>query len=181
MSPTRLAALALAATTLAASGCGGSSKTTSTSTAAATTAPSSTGSTSTTTAATTAQHGKALTKAQLIAKADAVCKRIEVRLHAQGAKTVSDVVRLAPQLAAYHQARAAELDRVTPPASLEADWKQIVAAMHTAAEDTVKFGEYTKANNAAGTQELQAAAIRLHQQTLAIAMRDGITKCALAF
>lgn len=149
MTRTRLTALALTATTLAASGCGGSS-------------------------------AKSLTSAELIQKADAVCKRVNARLTlANGeVKSRQDIGRLAPQLAAFQQSAVAELKKLTPPASLANDWKQIVAGAQTLAVNTAKLGEYARSNNMSGARQLVSSSKSVQQQMLATAKRDGFKDCS---
>jgi hypothetical protein len=172
---TQLAALALAAITLVASGCGGSSKTESTTTAAAV----STAATSTATTSTpaTAEPGK-LTRAELIAKTDAICARINAKRSSTKFTKEQDYARLVPPLAAYEQAAAAELSKLTPPASMANEWQQIASRVQTVANDTATVGHdiVTKQDNAGGALLTKLTNILL--QMNAIAKREGFTSCA---
>jgi hypothetical protein len=145
----RLAALALMAMVLPASGCGGGGK-----------------------SATTT------TRTELIAKADAICGRLNARLASSPIKSVADFARIVPRLAAYERAAFAELGRLLPPASMASDWRQIVAGGQTIASYTAKLGEYAKANNLKGAGPLYPASRKVQQKTLAIAKRDGFKDCA---
>jgi hypothetical protein len=149
MSRKRLAVLALAATTLAASGCGGSSK-----------------------------ASTSLSKAELIAKADTICARVHAQYHANGYSTTQSIARLAPRVAAYEHAGVAEMRKLSPPASMASDWKQILDAAQRIADDTAKLGQYAKENNVKAEIPLYTADRPRQQQALAIATRDGFKECA---
>jgi hypothetical protein len=179
---TQIAALALAATALAVSGCGGSSKTVSTTTAAAvsttaTTSTATTGTATTSTPATTAA-GKPLTRTELIAKTDAICARITAKRSSTKFTEAKDYAHLVPPLAAYEQAEAAELIKLTPPASMAGEWKQIASRVQTVANDTATIGHdiLTNQDSAGGALLTKTTAILV--QMNAIAKRDGFTSCA---
>jgi hypothetical protein len=148
MSRTRIAALALAATTLAASGCGESSKTTTS------------------------------TRAEFIAKADAICGRVNARRASTHIRTHQDFVRLIPPLAAYEQTAITELGKLTAPASMANDWRQIVAGDQTITNDTAKLGEYETSKNFAAARALIATSSQAQVQMMATAKRDGFSDCA---
>jgi hypothetical protein len=90
-----IAALAFAAVILPASGCGGSSKT------------------------------KPLTRAELTAKADAICRRIipQVDWSKVNPEPLPSQV---DRLAALEEQAASELDKLTPPATMADEWRLIV-------------------------------------------------------
>src|ERR1700729_1019990 len=88
-----------------------------------------------------------LSKAELIAKADAVCAHVMVQYHANGYTTTQSIVSRAPRVAAAEQTGVAELRKLTPPASMASDWQQIVENAQTIANDTAKLGQYAKENN----------------------------------
>jgi hypothetical protein len=165
-----LAALALAATTLAVSGCGGSSKTESSKTPAATGTPA-------TTAAVTAEPGK-LARTELIAKAEAICARINAKRSSTTIRTHRDYGRLLPSLGAYERAAAAEMSKLTPPASIANDWKQIVAGAHTIAESIVKLGKDSASNNSRAGQAILSELTTVRQQISSIAHRQSLKECA---
>lgn len=148
MSRTQLAALALAATTLSATGCGESPKTTT------------------------------LTHAELIAKADPICARVNAKRASSTIRSREDYARLVPPLAAYEQTAVAELGKLIPPASMASDWKQVVAGAQTLANNTAKLGEYAKANNLAASRTLFSTDAKAQEQMLAAAKRIGFKDCA---
>jgi hypothetical protein len=120
---------------------------------------------------------KPLTHAELVSKANAICKTVTRRFATKSSKSVRDIARTAPELAAFEQKALSELGKLVPPADLESDWKQFIAGAEVLAEDTSTIGEYAKANNlkAAGRLIDSSEATQRHMQT--VAKRDGLTEC----
>ena len=100
---------------------------------------------------------KPLTRAELVSKADTICKTVTAKFSTKSPRTVQDIARVAPELAGFEQKALSELSKLVPPADLESDWKQFVAGAEMLAENTSKLGELAKANNlkAAGSDPLQ--------------------------
>jgi hypothetical protein len=120
---------------------------------------------------------KPLTRAELTAKANAICKTVTAKLASKTIKTQQDIARIAPELASFEQSALAELSKLVPPAELANDWKQFVAGAETLAENTSKLGEYAKANNLKGAKGLITSSQTVQQQMVATAKRDGLTAC----
>jgi hypothetical protein len=120
---------------------------------------------------------KPLTRAELTAKANAICKTVTAKLASKTIKTQQDIARIAPELASFEQAALAELSKLVPPAELANDWKQFVAGAQTLAENTSKLGEYAKANNLKAAKGLITSSQAVQQQMVATAKRDGLTAC----
>jgi hypothetical protein len=172
---TRVAALVLVVSAFAASGCGGSTKSSSQATSPAPVEPSS--HTESTVQATTQANGKALTSAELIAKADKICGRIIAKVLSKVVKTPQEAARVEPQNAAYQRTALGELGKLTPPASLASDWKQILTAIQLIIINTDKLGEYAKANNVKGMSTTLIAGMHVPRQMLTVAKRDGFKAC----
>lgn len=177
MSHARLAALAVAASALIASGCGGSSKS-STHTESSALAGSTTQQASTSSPKQASTSSKPLTRTQLIAKADAICKRVNARLASSTAHNHQQIVRIAAQLAAFERTATGELMQLVPPAELATDWSQIVAGVRALADTTARYGEYAASNQLANAQKFIVAGRRRTRQAAAVAKRDGFTDCA---
>jgi hypothetical protein len=172
---TYLAALVLAAATLIASGCG-SSKTASTPTAATATATTS-ATTSTTNAA---ASNKPLTRAEFIARGDAICEHLNQRLASLTARTQSAFLKALPQAATYEQAEYAELSKLTPPQALAKDWSEFLAATKEWSIDSAKLGEAARtAAGLAGAHALGLETKATHERLAHIAKRDGFKECSL--
>ena len=120
---------------------------------------------------------KPLTRAELTAKADVICRRVSAKLATKTVKSVQDIARTAPELASFEQVALNELSKLVPPADLESDWKKFIAGAQTLAENTAKLGEYAKANNLKGAGSLITSSEATQQRLLKIVKRDGITEC----
>jgi hypothetical protein len=176
---TSFAALALA-TTLAAAGCGGSSKTTST-TASTAASPTATQSTATTasTQTTSPTPGPALTRAALIARADAICAHLHAQLATLSTNSRNGFAVVLPRAAAYERAEVAQLSTLTPPASMAEEWQRVLSGAKKFAEGSAKAGEYAQAKNTAAMNKAIGATSKTQQQSLTIAKRAGFKQCSL--
>lgn len=120
---------------------------------------------------------KPLTRAELTAKANAICKSVTAKLASKTISTQQDIARIAPELAGFEQSALAELGKLVPPAELANDWKQFVAGAQTLADNTAKLGEYAKANNLKAAKGLITSSQAIQQQMVATAKRDGLKSC----
>jgi hypothetical protein len=115
---------------------------------------------------------------RLIASADAICRRFNKELTGASRPQASKVARTAPRNAALEQRAVAELSKLTPPASLARDWKQIIAYRRTLAEELVTLARDAKADNVQGMQALAASKKRVHDELTKLAAHDGFTDCS---
>lgn len=120
---------------------------------------------------------KPLTRAELTAKANAICKTVSTKLSSKTIKTQQDIARVAAELASFEQQALGELSKLVPPAELASDWQQFVAGAETLAENTAKLGEYARSNNLKAGRSLIASSQKVQQQMTATAKRDGLTAC----
>jgi hypothetical protein len=123
------------------------------------------------------ESAKPLTHAELVSKANAICKTVTSKLAKNSIKSEQDIARVAPELASFEQKALSELSKLVPPADLEAGWKQFIAGAETLSENTSKLGEYAKANNLKAADGLIASSEATQHQMQAIAKRDGLTEC----
>lgn len=120
---------------------------------------------------------KPLTRAELAAKANAICKTVSAKLAGHTIKTQQDIARVAPELASFEQSALDDLSKLVPPDDLANDWKQFIAGAQTLAENTSKLGEYAKANNLKGARGLITSSQAVQRRMVAIAKRDGLKSC----
>jgi ABC-type Fe3+-hydroxamate transport system substrate-binding protein len=191
MSHTQLAALALAAASLALCGCGGSSKTTvstAASSAAATTATTTTIASTSLPAATTVKVavGAPLTRAQLLAKGDAICARINVQVdkvttQASSSPNVSrqEFYEGIPKVARDYATEANELSKLVPPASLAHNWETILSDLHRYVQYEDLAAHEAEVKDAKAIVALIAPAEAIHAKLDAIAKRDGFRYCSV--
>jgi hypothetical protein len=120
---------------------------------------------------------KPLTRAELTAKANAICKTVTAKISSKSIKTQQEIARVAGELASFEQTALTSLSKLVPPTELEDDWKRFVAGAQTLAENTAKLGEYAKANNLKGAKGLIVSSEATQKQMVTIAKRDGLTAC----
>jgi hypothetical protein len=123
---------------------------------------------------------KTLTRAELIAKASAICGRVNERRELITIRKPQDYLTLLRPFAAYEQSTYAELDKLTPPHSLVVDWRELVMQAHTIARDSVTIGAYAKAGRMGSARALLEALNPLQKRMDGIAIRNGIKECAEA-
>jgi hypothetical protein len=120
---------------------------------------------------------KPLTHAELVSKANTICKTVTAKFATRSASSVQDIARVAPELADFEQKALSELSKLVPPVDLESDWKQFIAGAEMLAENTSKLGEYAKANNLKAAGQLVRSGETTQHQMQAIAKRNGLTEC----
>jgi hypothetical protein len=89
---------------------------------------------------------------------------------------------LAPPLASFERTILAELSKLTPPASLANDWKQVLASIRVLSENTVKLAAAAKASPtifSKAERALVSSNLNTRRPMLATAARDGFRECAL--
>lgn len=120
---------------------------------------------------------KPLTRAELTAKANAICMNVTAKLPKKSIKSVPEIADTAIELASSEQGALTELSKLVPPAELESDWKAFVAGAEKLAENTAKIGAYAKSNDLKGASDLITNSERTTQQMTEIAKRVGIKEC----
>jgi len=84
---------------------------------------------------------------------------------------------LLPPLVAYERSALVEFEKLTPPASLAADWKLIVENFRILVDDNAKTAEYGKKGNFKGLEELNTPNNRATGQIVVLARNDGFGDC----
>jgi hypothetical protein len=122
---------------------------------------------------------KPLTRAELVEKANAICRRVNVKLASSTSqvKTQADLARIAPQLASFEQGALSELSKLSPPSELASDWKAILTDAQTLADNTAKIGEYAKTNQKKALQELSLASEKVEKNLVTTTKRNGMKDC----
>jgi hypothetical protein len=121
----------------------------------------------------------ALTRDELVAKANAICKTANNYRHSTLAHKSGAAYRAAlAQIGKNEQVAVVSLRKLTAPSSISGDWKQIVDAEGKLAEDTVELGEYVQEHNRRGARLLINVAGPVEEQMSALANKDGLRDCA---
>jgi hypothetical protein len=116
----------------------------------------------------------------LIARADTICRGLDTKRAAVNPANLSmrEIARFAPPRAALEQAAVTELSKLTPPASIARDWRQVIAYRTTLTKELFKLGSDAKVNDAPGIRALAASKKLVHQKLLTVATRDGFKYCS---
>jgi hypothetical protein len=122
-----------------------------------------------------------LTSAQLVAKANSICRRVATRLAAvkEGEKisNLQQIAHVTRKLAGFEQSALGELGKLVPPAALETDWKRFIAGAQLLAEDTGTLSEAASTKDTATADRVIASAETTQKQMATIAKRNGIDEC----
>jgi hypothetical protein len=172
MDRARLVALALAVGAIAAGGCGSSTKPANQATKPSNAATQPTGDGS------AVRSSSPLTRAQLIAKGDAICYRLNARRAATKIQRRQDYERLVPALAGYELSLASEMRRMTPPASMAHDWQQMVEGTRKIGEATARIRNYADASSKRFSEEVEPILYKGVNQLTAAAKHAGFNDCS---
>jgi hypothetical protein len=194
MSPTRLTGLILSLVVLVASGCGSSSSTTSnnsnaasntstgnppTSSTSTSISPASNNPTGSSSTGSNEASSTPLNRTVLTTNANAICKRAHTQLMGLATGNTQNVEQIYSKAATYERTALTELQKLSPPTELAKDWKQIVSAVGTLADDSTKYAEYASTKNLSKSRELAEAYGTVKRPAVAVATHDGLTGCAI--
>lgn len=186
MSRRLLATLAVAASALA-TGCGGSSKPASRPTKTNTpatrpTTPSNTPATSASSTLPTVEvhiaSGKALSRAQWIARGDAICAHTNAEINTVHVKATAELPRVLPQVAAYERIEVNQLAKLVPPTTNATAWHRFLVNKLQIAEGATKLVQFASLGDAITRAPLYHAMTQTHEQAAKIARKNGFQQCA---
>jgi hypothetical protein len=128
-----------------------------------------------------------LTRAELVAHADPICKQVSVKrtaandeLRTAGAtstKGLALLARVAPGIATDEHQAIEKLRSLKAPTALGNDWQQLLAGMQTLADDAAQIGAEANAKQLKKVEAITSSARALREQLTTIASRDGFTYC----
>lgn len=126
------------------------------------------------------EAAKPLTRAQLLAKADAICKRIDTRLSGTTIKSEKQLIHFLPRVAGFEQQALVELSKLNPPSKMAEDWKKIVAGAQTIADSTAKLSEAARLKELKTVHEVLSEIGKVQTSITTVAKRDGFKNCSQA-
>lgn len=118
-----------------------------------------------------------LSRSQLIAKADPICRQANQALRTSKI-SFQNVAQVGPSVAAAQRQASIELSKLTPPSAMADDWKTIVTSWRTAAESLLRFGEAAKAKDTQGELSAEKGFTEAQHARTTPAIRDGFHDCA---
>lgn len=120
-----------------------------------------------------------LSKSQLIAKADSICRRMntEFAAHEPRNQSIGESARIVPRRVAVEQRVVLELSRLTPPSAIARDLQRVVDFRKTLADELAELAHVAKSRDMKRFHELAASKARVHSELLAAARGAGFTEC----
>jgi hypothetical protein len=158
-----------------AAGCGGGASASS----PTSTKPTTEATTATATSSTSQTRSTGVSRTQLIASADRICKRLDAELVAVKPRSASfpEIVRIVPGRAAAEQRAVAELSKLLPPVSLARDWRLIIHYRRTLASELVSLVRAAQHNDAVQIKRLSVSKERMRRSLLRTAEHAGFRDC----
>jgi hypothetical protein len=120
-----------------------------------------------------------LSKEQLIAKADAICRRMNDEFAADEPRDqgVTETARITPHRAVLEQRVVSELDELKPPRAFAGQLQRVISTRRTLAEELAAVGRDAKAGDTAAVRKLAASKAKLHHELRAFATAAGFKVC----
>jgi ABC-type enterochelin transport system substrate-binding protein len=128
-----------------------------------------------------------LTRAELVAQADPICKQVAVsrkaandalsKVGSSTSKELRLLARVAPGVATLELQAVERLRSLKPQSSLSHEWQQLLDGMHQLASDAVTIGADAKANKLKSIESITSAGKKLRERLTTIASRNGFTYC----
>ena len=122
--------------------------------------------------------GGGLSKKELVAKGDAICKRVNTRMAKEpDPKTAADLERLAKRTVAISDPAIKDMEALEPPSELESDFENFLASLKRQRNRTKKIGEAAAEGDTAKVQQIGADAQSAQQEYRRITGKIGFKQC----
>jgi hypothetical protein len=122
--------------------------------------------------------GGGLSKSELVAKGDAICKRINTRMAKEpDPKTTADLQRLAKRTVELSDPAIEDMEELEPPSELEGDFKKFVASLKDQRDLTKKLGAAAGEDDTAKVQELLGDAQGSQDEYRRLTGKIGFKEC----
>ena len=124
-----------------------------------------------------------LSRSELIAKADAICKRVNTAV-AEAKLAPQNITQTAPGISTAELQASTELAKLNPPSSMAGNWKVIVAGFHEtglgmqkAAEAAKDSGAKSASPQSKALREAEVVVFKGQQTRQRAAAQDGFIDC----
>jgi hypothetical protein len=122
--------------------------------------------------------GGGLSKSELVAKGDAICKRINTRMAKEpDPKTTQDLQRLANRTVELSDPAIADMGKLEPPSDLESDFQKFVASLKRQRDLTKQIGAAAGKDDTAKIQEIGAEAQKAQDEYRRLTGKIGFKEC----
>jgi hypothetical protein len=122
--------------------------------------------------------GGGLSKSELIAKGDAICKRVNDRIAKEPEpKSIADLQRLAAKTVAVSNPAIKQMDALEPPDELKADFDKFVASLKQQRDLTKQIGDAAAKGDTAKIQEIGTEAGKAQAEYRKLSTKIGFKEC----
>ena len=122
--------------------------------------------------------GGGLSKDELVAKGDAICKRVNTRMAKEpDPKSAADLERLAKRTVAISDPAIKDMEALEPPSELESDFENFLASLKRQRNLTKKIGEAAGEGDTAKVQQLGADAQSAQEEYRRLTGKIGFKQC----
>ena len=122
--------------------------------------------------------GGGLSKSELVAKGDAICKRINTRMAKEpDPKTTADLQRLAKRTVELSDPAIDDMEALEPPSDLEDDFKKFVASLKRQRDLTKEIGDAAGNDDTAKVQDIGTKAQKAQDEYRRLTGKIGFKQC----
>ena len=122
--------------------------------------------------------GGGLSKDELVAKGDTICKRVNTRMAKEpDPQSATDLERLAKRTVQISDPAIADMKALDPPSELESDFKKFVASLKRQRDLTKEIGDAAAAGDTARIQKVSAGAQKDENEYRRLAGKIGFKEC----
>ena len=122
--------------------------------------------------------GGGLSKEELVAKGDAICKRVNTRMAKEpDPKSAADLERLAKRTVEISDPAIKDMEKLEPPSELESDFENFLASLKRQRNLTKKIGEAAAEGDTAQIQQIGADAQSAQQEYRRLTGKIGFKQC----
>ena len=122
--------------------------------------------------------GGGLSKDELVAKGDAICKRVNTRMAKEpDPKTAADLERLAKRTVEISDPAIKDMEALEPPSELESDFENFLASLKRQRNLTEKIGEAAAAGDTAKIKQIGADAQDAQEEYRRLTGKIGFKQC----
>ena len=122
--------------------------------------------------------GGGLSKDELVAKGDAICKRVNTRMAKEpDPKSATDLERLAKRTVEISDPAIKDMEKLEPPSELESDFENFLASLKRQRNLTKKIGEAAAEGDTAKVQQIGADAQSAQEEYRRITGKIGFKQC----
>jgi hypothetical protein len=122
--------------------------------------------------------GGGLSKDELVAKGDAICKRVNARIAKQpDPQSAADLKRLAQRTTKIYDPAIDDMEALDPPSELESDFKKFVASLRRLRDLTKRIGDAAGKGDTATIKQVSTDAQKVQQEYRRLTGKIGFKEC----